>query len=95
MPHRFGKRLKERREMLNYSQDWVAAQADISQGTLSKIESGQRQPRFDTVVKLAKCLKVEVSYFAEPVASSTWLNSNLLAALLFRLRYWWYRKWKK
>lgn len=64
--HQFGAKIKARREDLGISQREVANALNIDQGKVSLIEKGLR--RVDVVKelpKLAKLLKVSVSWFFE------------------------------
>ena len=62
MPHKkqFGQRVKELRESKKLSQEKFCQIADINQSNLSKIESGKKDVRLDTIYKIAKGLKVNI-----------------------------------
>ena len=57
--------LKERRQMLNVTQETLAALSGVGLRTLKEIESGRGNPTLDTIQKLADvlgldlCLKVK------------------------------------
>lgn len=54
-----GKRLKQLRARLGLTQDALAEQVQISPKYLSNIERGRENPTLDTLLRLAKSLKVE------------------------------------
>ncbi len=50
----------------------LSARSEVSPATLSKIENGQLQPTYDTIMKLAEGLDVDVgSLFDDALASNT------------------------
>ncbi len=55
-----GARIVARREQLGMSAAELAVQADISAAALSQIESGQRFARVQTLIAIAKALKVSL-----------------------------------
>ena len=78
--------------MRNYTQEYVAKRAGISQGALSKIELG-RDPRASELKKMAECLEVDINvFFEEAIANHVWGTDTPWGMLLFRIRYWWYRR---
>jgi len=53
--------IKATREKLGWSQSELARRSGVKQGSISDIESGKtRHPRIDTVIKLARAMKVPV-----------------------------------
>lgn len=87
-----GRKIKEIRMMRNYTQEYVASEAGISQGALSKIEGG-RDPRASELKKMAECLEVDINvFFEKPVANHIWSMDSPWGMLLFRIRYWWYQR---
>ena len=58
----FATRLKESRAKLNLTQKDLAAKAEISAGTLSAYESGNKTPNIDTAMKLADILGVSLDW---------------------------------
>jgi transcriptional regulator with XRE-family HTH domain len=58
-----GKRLKELRERVSLSMYELARQSGVSGATLSRIEQGDRDPSWSTIVKLARALGVSVAEF--------------------------------
>ncbi|MBP3867626.1 MAG: helix-turn-helix transcriptional regulator [Solobacterium sp.] len=56
-----GNRIIARREELGLKQSELAIQADITQQTLSVIESGKRAARVDTLSRIAEALKIPLS----------------------------------
>lgn len=64
-PETTGGRIKLLRQRLGMSRNAVAARAGVSQGNLSDIENEKiKDPRRDTLAKLAVVLKTSVSYLA-------------------------------
>lgn len=62
--------LREIRLKKNMTQQELSAASGIAQGVISDIESGAtKNPRFDTVVKLAKALECPISEFLTSTAS--------------------------
>lgn len=55
-----GKNIANRRHAKKLSQDDLAAEAEISNRTLQKLELGQTDPRFSTLEKLADVLGVKI-----------------------------------
>lgn len=60
-----GKRLAERRQELRVSQRDLAAQADIPQAEISRIERGLGNPTLLTLARLAEALDLEVALQAK------------------------------
>ncbi len=56
-----GKRIKELRRAKRMTQEELAEKTNISAKYLSSIERGLENPTFDTIIKLAYALDVEVS----------------------------------
>ncbi|HET9412203.1 MAG TPA: helix-turn-helix transcriptional regulator [Candidatus Saccharimonadales bacterium] len=59
----FGKRVADVRRQRGYTQEQLAAKADITPLSIGFIEQGRRWPRLATLQKLAKCLDVTVVEF--------------------------------
>jgi transcriptional regulator with XRE-family HTH domain len=57
------KRIKQLRQLKDYTQEHLAIDADISQSQISKYETGECVPNAETLKKLAKTLDVEVFEF--------------------------------
>ena len=58
----FGMRLMEARTMRDMNQPQLAKAADLSTQAVSYLESGQRVPMVDNVVKLAAALNVDIEW---------------------------------
>lgn len=56
-----GKRIKEIRVRNNVTQRELAEKLGLSLNTVSRYETGERRPRIDKVIKIAKALDVEPS----------------------------------
>lgn len=59
----FGEKLKDRRNELGLSQDALARMCGISARSVYGYESGEKEPRRSTVIKLANALSVSDRYF--------------------------------
>jgi len=51
--------LKELRKHLYLSQEDLAGRSGMTAGTINRLENGKQAPRFGTIRKLAKVLKVK------------------------------------
>jgi len=58
----FAKRLQQVRSDAGLSQSALARQVDTSQSAISQMESGERQPSFDMLRRLAKALGVSTAH---------------------------------
>lgn len=56
-----GERLRAKREAAGLTQEELEARSGIDQPAISRLESGVHQPRFDTLSKYAKALRLSVS----------------------------------
>jgi len=56
---KIGKSVREQREHRFMTQDQLADKAGINRDTLSRIERNMVEPRFSTIMKLAKTLGVD------------------------------------
>jgi transcriptional regulator with XRE-family HTH domain len=65
---RFGENLLRVRQARKLSQENVADRAAIHRTQISLIESGQRLPRLDTLLKLAGALEVPLPTLLEGIA---------------------------
>jgi len=65
---RFGDNLKRQRKLADLSQDELAYKASLHRTEISQIERGLRQPRADTIIKLAGSLEVDPSVLFEGIA---------------------------
>ena len=57
--------LERLRKEKNLTQSTLASMLNVTQGTISMIESGERKPSFDLLVKLAKALDVSIDDLIE------------------------------
>lgn len=64
---RFGENLLRIRQARKLSQENVADRAEIHRTQISMLESGRRQPLFETVVRLAGALDVPVEALFEGI----------------------------
>lgn len=56
-----GRRIKQHRERLGLSQEALALRASINRTYIGSLESGQRNPSLENVIRLALALEVEVA----------------------------------
>lgn len=61
----FGEFIRLRRTQLNLNQHEVAARADTTQGYLSKIENGEREPTLTLALKICDVLGLDINEFAK------------------------------
>ena len=64
-----GARLRRMRESLGLSQEEVARRSGVPQESLSRIENGHRDPRLDTLRKLAAALGMDVPALLAAIAA--------------------------
>jgi transcriptional regulator with XRE-family HTH domain len=57
----FGKKIRSYRKKMNITQVDLELKSGINNGDISRIESGQKNIEFFTIVKLAEALEVELS----------------------------------
>lgn len=62
----FGARLKALRAAAQLTQERLAELTGMTIGNIGRLESGGRQPSWETVVRLAKALGVSTDEFREP-----------------------------
>jgi transcriptional regulator with XRE-family HTH domain len=55
----FGERVRELREKRGMTQEKLAQAADLTTSFVSTVERGQKAPSLNTILKLARALKVE------------------------------------
>jgi transcriptional regulator with XRE-family HTH domain len=53
--------IKDRRKLLDLSQEELATNAGVDRAFLSNLERGQRKPSFGTVARIARGLKIKFS----------------------------------
>lgn len=58
-----GKKIKERRQFLNITQEYIANELDINASHISNIECGRANPSLTILVKIANILNCSVDYF--------------------------------
>ena len=61
MTLKLGTKIKALREITGFSQAELAAKVGVTQGFISHVESGIREPTLDTLRKLAHALGVSVA----------------------------------
>ncbi|MGH1404189.1 MAG: helix-turn-helix domain-containing protein [Alphaproteobacteria bacterium] len=62
--------VKSYRKKQKITQEELAFRSDIPYRTIQDIEGGLREPRFDTVFKLAKGFKIHHSELVDPIFSA-------------------------
>lgn len=76
---KLGNKIKKLREMLNFTQEHVAGELEISQSAYSRKESGDTEITFQELEKIATLFKVDVVdiiKFDESVVFHTTLHDN-------------------
>lgn len=58
-----GKRIKERRQSLGITQEFIANHLDINPSHISNIEGGRANPSLTAIIKIANVLNCSVDYF--------------------------------
>lgn len=76
MKERFGVNLRECRKRLGISQHELSFRAEMGLSAVSLLERGLKQPRIDTVIRLAGALKVTPN---ELVAGIQWMPAEVVA----------------
>lgn len=79
----FGERLRSKRNMLGFTQEYVSEQIDISLRFYQMIERGEKSVSLDTLIKLSQTLTISVDYllFGDLLSSP----GNPIAEILHRL----------
>lgn len=62
-----GEAIAERRRTVGLSQEKLAFEVGMDLTSINEIEKGHRSPRFTTVYKIAKALKVKTTYLVNKV----------------------------
>lgn len=73
----FHERLRAMRENRGMKQNEAAAKIGIKNNTLSSYESGDRQPDYNTLIKIADLYEVSVEYLLRGKALSDKKDENL------------------
>lgn len=58
----FGERLHSRRDVLNFTQEFVSEKAGISLRFYQMIERGEKSVSLDTLIRLSDVLRISVDY---------------------------------
>lgn len=77
-----GVQLRETRTALGYSLSALAARAGVGKGSLSEIESGQRNPTLSTLYALANALDVPLARLLQERSGSELSSPGITARLL-------------
>ncbi|MBN8584023.1 MAG: helix-turn-helix transcriptional regulator [Ignavibacteria bacterium] len=64
---KFGKKVKELRQIRKFSQEDLALEADLDRTYINSIENGRRNVSLVNIEKIAKALKVKVKDLLEEV----------------------------
>ena len=71
-----GNRIRTLRKQLNYSQEYVAEQLDVTRQAVSKWEKDLTSPDTDNIIQLAKLLNSTVEYIASGKKENYNFNNN-------------------
>jgi transcriptional regulator with XRE-family HTH domain len=66
----FGQRLRELRERAGLTQAQLAERAGMHRQGVAKLELGEREPSWSTLLALTKALAVDLNAFARPAGSA-------------------------
>ena len=69
-------RLSEIRRKKRISQLKMALDLNVSQNTISRYETGDREPDLDMLVRLADYLQVSLDYLLERTSENHWKEKN-------------------
>ncbi len=58
----FGERLRILREESNFTEEQLAEKLGIVKQTISKYEKNQREPKYETLLKIAEIFNVSIDY---------------------------------
>ena len=58
-----GEKIKNKRKELNFTQEYLAKELNISRQAVSKWEKGLSEPSMDNLVKLSEIFGVDIDYF--------------------------------
>lgn len=58
----FGERLRSRRDMLGFTQEYISGEANISLRFYQMIERGEKSVSVNTLIRLSKALAVSIDY---------------------------------
>ena len=72
-----GNRIRTLRKQLNYSQEYVAEQLDVTRQAVSKWEKDLTSPDTDNMIQLAQLLNSTVEYIASGKKDDTKTNYNV------------------
>lgn len=81
--------IREIRKLKEYSQEYMAAQLDISQQAYQKIESGKTKISLNCALQIAKLLKIDFEQLANPDKGKATIipsNNNQPSAEVLHLR---------
>jgi len=70
-------RLKELRKALNINQDALAEFLNVKRATISRYETGERDPDFETTKKIAEFFNTTVSYLVGETDDPSPPNKNI------------------
>ncbi len=90
-----GKHIKERRQAMGITQEYIANHLDVNPSHISNIECGRAHPSLTALVQIANLLKCSVDCFLqdEYTYKNNWHPDSLDEAIRQQLRY--YPDYKK
>ena len=74
-----GNRIKKRRSELNITQEMLALKLDVTPHYIYEIEAGNKQPRVDKLLKIAKFLETSIDYL---VTGDYFINSSIASSVI-------------
>ena len=87
----FGKRIKEARNKVRYTQEVLAEKADIAVTYLGEIERGEKTPSLEVLINIANSLGVSCDYLLRDnvTSGSVYVDADIsakLSALTYKQR---------
>jgi len=80
----FAQKLKSLRLLNGLTLDELGRLSNVSISTISKIENGQQRPSFETVLRIARVLKINFVQLLEPARPAEAQSSNLARRIVTR-----------
>ena len=75
-----GKRIYERRKQLGYTQEYVADKSNLSHQFFSSVETGKKNMKVESIVKLSTALNISCDYLLMGKSNTEDINNILKPA---------------
>lgn len=73
-----GLKIKERRQSMGFTQEFISNQLDVNQSHISNIECGRANPSLFSLIQIANVLECSIDYFISGEYTYNQNNSNSL-----------------